>query len=114
METRQPGLIRLGEFEEAVLLAVLRLDQSAYGAVIRRDIEERTGRTISISPVYTTLERLEAKGYVRSRLGEPTPQRGGRRKKYFDLTPLGARALGDSYRSYRRMIQGLEEELEAL
>lgn len=114
MKESRSSLMRLGEFEEVVLLAVLRLNQEAYGAAIRRDIEERTGRAISISPVYTTLERLEAKGYVRSRLGEPTPQRGGRRKKYFDLKPLGARALRDSYRSYRRMIRGLEKELEAL
>ena len=104
----------LGEFEELVLLAVLRLGDDACGRPIRRDIEEHTGRRVSLSAVYTTLERMEEKGYVASRLGDSTPQRGGRRKKHFSLQPLGAGLLKQSYRRYQRMIQGLEERLESL
>lgn len=101
------SLIRLGEFEEVVLQAVLRLGQKAYGAAIRRNIEGRAAQSRSALST-------QPWSACRSRLGEPSPQRGGRRKKYFDLKPLGARALRDSYRSYRRMIQGLEKESEAL
>lgn len=104
----------LGEFEELVLLAVLRLDEGAYGAAIRRDIRQRAGREASMSAIYTTLERMEEKGYLRSSLGDPTPRRGGRRKKFFQLEALGAQALKESYRSYQRMVQGLEDQLETL
>lgn len=104
----------LGEFEQLVLIAIVRLEDDAYGATIRRDIEARTGRRLSISAVYTTLERLEQKGCVRSWIGEPTPQRGGRRRKHFDLSPLGARALKTAYRAYAGMIAGLEGRLKAL
>ena len=71
----------LGEFEQLVLLAVLRLGSDAYGATIRREIETRAARELSISAVYTTLQRLEQKGLVRSRMGEPLPERGGRGRK---------------------------------
>jgi PadR family transcriptional regulator, regulatory protein PadR len=104
----------LGEFEQLVLIAIVRLGDDAYGATIRRDIEARTGRRLSISAVYTTLERLEQKGCVRSWIGEPTPQRGGRRRKHFELMPLGARALRTAYRAYAGMIAGLERRLKAL
>src|SRR5918992_764512 len=86
----------LGDFEQLVLLALLRLGPDAYGATIRREIEARAGRQLSISAVYTTLERLEQKGLVRSRIGEPTAQRGGRRRRHFELLPLGARSLRDA------------------
>jgi PadR family transcriptional regulator len=72
----------LGEFEQLVLIALFRLGPDADGATIRRDIEARTGRELSISAVYVTLERLEDKGLVRSHVGEPTAQRGGRRRKH--------------------------------
>src|SRR4051812_34407733 len=98
----------LGEFEQLVLIAIVRLQEDAYGATIRREIEARTGRRLSISAVYTTLERLEQKGCVRSWIGEPTAQRGGRRRKHFELLPLGARALKTAYRAYAGMIAGLE------
>ena len=104
----------LGEFEQVVLFTLLRLEDRAYGASIRREIELRTARRISISPVYTTLERLEAKGYVESRLGDPTPQRGGRRKKFFHLTTEGARALKSAYSDFRLLVQGLEDQLETI
>lgn len=74
---------KLGEFEQMVLLALLRLRENAYGSAVRVEIEKRTGREISIGALYTTLERLEKQGLVRSRIGEPTAERGGRRKKYF-------------------------------
>ena len=73
----------LGEFEQLVLLAVVRLDAEAYGSTIRREIEQRTGRTIAIGALYTALDRLERKGYVNSRLSDPTPQRGGRAEALF-------------------------------
>jgi DNA-binding PadR family transcriptional regulator len=104
----------LGEFEQLVLMAILRLDEDAYGATVRRDIEARTARRLSISAVYTTLDRLEKKGCVRSWIGDPTPQRGGRRRKHFELLPAGARALKSAYRSYAGMSAGLEARLKAL
>lgn len=104
----------LGEFEQLVLLAVLRLGANAYGATIRREIEARAGRELSISAVYTTLQRLEQKGLVRSRIGEPLPERGGRRRKYVELQPAGARALKVAYSAFTGMAAGLEHRLKAL
>jgi DNA-binding PadR family transcriptional regulator len=104
----------LGEFEQLVLLALLRLGSDAYGATIRREIELRAARRVAISAVYTTLERLEQKGLVRSRIGEPTGKRGGRRRRHFDLLPLGARALKDAYESFSRMTAGLDRRLKTL
>ena len=104
----------LGEFEQFVLLALVRLGPEAYGATVRREIEARAKRRLSISAVYTTLDRLEEKDLVRSWIGEPTPQRGGRRRKYFELTALGARALKQAHLAYAGMIGGLEQRLKAL
>jgi DNA-binding PadR family transcriptional regulator len=104
----------LGEFEQLVLIAIVRIGPDAYGATIRREIESRTDRRLSISAVYTTLERLEQKGYLRSRIGEPTPERGGRRRKYFDLLPAGATVLKASWRAYAGMVAGIERRLKAL
>jgi PadR family transcriptional regulator PadR len=87
---------RLGRFEELVLLALVRLRENAYGVMIRREIAERTGRDVSFGAVYTTLERLERKGYVSSRVGEPTPERGGRAKRYFRIEAPGIRALNEA------------------
>ncbi len=98
----------LGEFEQLVLLAVVRLDAEAYGSTIRREIEERTGRTIAIGALYTALDRLERKGYVNSRLSDPTPQRGGRAKRYFRLRPAGIAALARSRDALTRMWAGIE------
>jgi PadR family transcriptional regulator PadR len=84
---------RLGRFEELVLLALVCLRENPYGVTIRREIAERTGRDVSFGAVYTTLERLERKGYVSSRLGEPTPERGGRAKRYFRIEAPGIQAL---------------------
>ena len=103
----------LGDFEQLVLLGVLRLGDDAYGAAIRQEIHARSGRDVSINAVYTTLERLESKGMLRSRVGTPTPQRGGRRRKYYALRPAGAAALRDAYRAFTAMAGGLETQLES-
>jgi PadR family transcriptional regulator len=86
----------LGEFEEIVLLTVARLGATAYGMTIRQTVEEVAGRATSIGAIYTTLERLEHKGFVSSRLGESTPERGGRAKRYFEITGAGAQALTEA------------------
>lgn len=103
--------ISLGEFEQLVLLALLRLRDNAYGATIHQEVQKRTRRAVSISAVYTTLDRLEEKQLVLSRVGEPTPRRGGRRKKYYALEPAGAEALSNSCRIFRDMTRGLERQL---
>ena len=101
----------LGEFEQLVLLALLRLGRNAYGAAVCLQIEEHTGRSVSVSAVHTTLDRLEEKGFIRSWLGDPTPQRGGKRKRHYDVLPAGVRALQYSLRGLRRMIAGLDDLL---
>lgn len=98
----------LGEFEQMVLLAVLREDGDGYGMSIRREIEERAGREVSIGAVYATLDRLEQKGLVRSREGEATPVRGGRARKHFDVTPDGAGALRTARAMMDRLWDGVE------
>jgi PadR family transcriptional regulator, regulatory protein PadR len=105
---------RLGDFEYLVLLAVFRVGPEAYGAVVRREIEAQTSRHLGISAVYTTLERLEQKGLVRSWIGESTEVRDGRRRKYFTLCPLGARALKEMHRTFAAMTAGIERRLKAL
>jgi PadR family transcriptional regulator len=109
---KRPSLSPLGEFEAMVLLALARLGPDAYGATIRREIEARTGRQLAISAVYITLDRLERKGFVRSRVGEPTPQRGGRRRKHYAVLSAGTRALAETYRSFMGMVEGLERQFE--
>ena len=102
----------IGEFEQLVLMTILRLGEQAYGATVRDEIADRTGRDVSLSAVYTTLERLEHKKLLRSRIGEPTPQRGGRRKRYFALSAAGERALQTSWQRLKRVAEGLEALLE--
>ena len=101
----------LGDFEQLVLLGVLRLGDEAYGAAIRQEIHARSGRDVSINAVYTTLDRLEAKGLLRSWIGAPTAQRGGRRRKFYELRPDGIAALRQAYRAFVSMVDGLEERL---
>ena len=108
--TRAPAPT-LGEFEQIVMLALLRLGSDAYGAAVCAEIEKRSGRGVSVSAVHTTLDRLEQKGLVRSRVGDPTPQRGGKRKRHFEVAALGMKALQASYRSIRNMADGLEDLL---
>ena len=102
----------LGEFEVLILLAIVRLKSEAYGATIHREIEARTGRSIAIGAIYTGLARLQRSGFVRATIGEPTPQRGGRRKKYYEIEPSGAQALAQSVNAFRQMTAGIEGELE--
>ena len=97
----------LGEFEHIVLLALLRLGDQAYGVTVRQDIEQGCGRDVSIGAIYATLDRLEAKGYVRSRPGEPTPERGGRAKRFFRVTAKGVTAVNRTHDALRRMTAGL-------
>jgi DNA-binding PadR family transcriptional regulator len=96
----------LGEFEQLVLLAVMRVE-NAYGVPIRQEIEQRTGRSAAIGAVYATLDRLEEKGFVRSWSGEATGERGGRAKKHFAATGAGVAALLGSQRAVRQMMRGL-------
>lgn len=98
----------LGEFEQTVLLSVLRLDNEGYGMSIRREIEECVGREVTIGAVYATLDRLERKGLVRSREGEATPVRGGRARKHFGLTREGASALQISRSMMERLWDGVD------
>src|SRR5262249_37584295 len=98
----------LGEFEQLVLLALMRQGSDGYGVSIAADIGDRTGRDVSIGAVYKPLERLESKGWVVSRIGEPTPERGGRRKKHFRLSATGQRVLRQSLAALRNMTDGLE------
>ena len=102
----------LGEFEQLVLLALTRLGPDAYGVPIAEDIVGRAKRDVSLGAVYKTLDRLETKGLIASRMGQPTPERGGRRKKHYRLLAAGQRALRDSIAGLRRMTDGLEPELE--
>lgn len=104
----------VGEFEQLVLLALVRLGNGAFGAAIHREITTRTGRDVSVSAVYVTLERLEAKRMVCSYVGNPTRQRGGRRRKHYLLDTAGQRALVRAYRTFQVMTAGIHQELEAL
>ena len=104
------GTLTLGDFEQLVLLALVRLGADAYGVTICDDIADRTGRDVSLGAVYKTLERLETKGLIASRLGEPTPERGGRRKKHFKLAAAGQRALKESIGGLRSMTEGLDAD----
>lgn len=98
----------LGEFEQVVLLALLHLGEEAYGLQIRNEIERRAGRPTSIGALYGTLNRLEEKGYISSWLGDPTPERGGRAKRYFRVESAGGTALQRSRQMLLEMWQGLD------
>ena len=101
----------LGEFEALVLMAVLQLGETAYGMTIHQELEERGGRKCSYGALYTTLDRMEQKGYVSSSVGEATPERGGRAKKYFRIQAPGQAALQQSLSTTRKMSAGLEPQL---
>jgi len=98
----------LGEFEHIVVLAVLRLAERAYGVTVRQEIEFRARREVSIGAVYATLDRLEEKGYVQSHRGEPTPERGGRSKRFFRVTAQGILAVNRTQRALLSMTEGLD------
>ena len=98
----------LGEFEHIIVLALLRLEDRAYGVTVRQEIEFRIKREVSIGAVYATLDRLETKGYVKSHRGDPTPERGGRSKRFFRVTAKGVTAVNRTQRVLRSMTEGLD------
>ena len=98
----------LGEFEQIVLLSILRLDDTGYGVSIRAEITEQTGRKVAPGALYTTLQRLEGKGFVASRLGDPTPERGGRAKRYYKVSAAGLKTVKRAQNAYQRLLKGLE------
>lgn len=100
----------LGEFEQVVLLAVVHLKDDAYGASIRREIEERGARSVSIGAAYATLDRLVEKGYLRAREAAGGPERAGQPKRYFSVTPRGISALEDARALQSRMWHGIQLE----
>ena len=101
----------LGEFEQLLLLAIVRLGDDAYGVTIRREIESRTGRDVAIGALYTALDRLERKGFVRSAMSAPTAERGGRSRRHFRIKPAGAAAARQSRERLARMWEGLTDDL---
>jgi DNA-binding PadR family transcriptional regulator len=101
----------LGDLEQIVLLALLQLGDEAYGVAVQREIAERTGRDLSLGAIYSTLARLEEKGLVMTRLGDPTPTRGGRRKKLYAVQPKGRVAIRTAMSALRSMSRGLKPAL---
>jgi DNA-binding PadR family transcriptional regulator len=101
----------IGEFEHVVLLAVLRLGDDAYAVTVRDEILAHTGRDVSRGSIYITLDRLETKGFLKSRLGEPTAERGGRAKRYYTLRPVAVEALKESRRALVSLWRGFEAKL---
>jgi len=98
----------LGEFEHIVLLALMRLGDRAYGVSVRQEIATCINRDVSVGAIYATLDRLEAKGYVTSSMGEPTAKRGGRPKRFFRVTAKGMSALDRARRALLSMSKGLK------
>jgi PadR family transcriptional regulator PadR len=112
-EGRDPlGRETLGDFEKLVLLALLQLGNESYGAEILAEIERRTGRSASSGAMYVALRRLEEKGALSSRFGDPTPTRGGRAKRYFRIEGAGLKQLREAHRELTSMAEGLESVLE--
>lgn len=99
----------LGDFEQLVMLALLRLGEGAYGMIVRREIEDRTGRDVSLGAIYATLDRLEGKGLVRSSIGEAGQARRGRAKRFFSVEAAGLDALRRALTALDRMRAGIDE-----
>lgn len=104
--------VYLGEFEQIALLAILRLGEDAYAIPVREEIEARTGRDVARGALYTALERLEAKGCLRSRMSEPLPERGGRSRRYYTVSPTGLAALRTAREGLLALWKGVESQLE--
>ncbi len=104
----------LGEFEQLILFALVELGDDGYGAAIGRSIEARTDRSVSAGAVYTALDRLETRGLLESWVGDPTAERGGRRRKHYRVTPEGAVELRRSVEVIRAMSDGLMPALDAM
>jgi DNA-binding PadR family transcriptional regulator len=105
------SLAPLGEFEQLVLLAVIRLGEGAYAVPVRAEIESRTHRSASRGAIYITLDRLEEKGFLRSHLADGTAERSGRQRRYYRITPAGERSLEHSWQTLKSMWEGLEPEV---
>jgi len=99
----------LGNFDLMLLLALMRLGDDAYGVTIAQELEEQTGREVVVASVYATLERLQDRGLVISRMGDSTPERGGRAKRYFRITGAGTREVRDARQSLMNLWKGLPE-----
>jgi len=108
------GRDALGEFEQLVLLAVLRLGEQAYGVPVVEEISRRTSRDVSRASVYVTLRRLDRKGLLETSLGDPTPERGGRAKKFYTLSEEGLRALAEARSDFLNMWDGVESAVEGV
>jgi PadR family transcriptional regulator PadR len=102
----------LGELEQLVLLAVMRVGTDAYGVPVHDEIQTRAGRDLTLGTIYKTLSRLEDKGLVTSRIGEPTSERGGRRTRCYLVTAAGKRSLHATFTTLRHMARGLDVGLE--
>jgi DNA-binding PadR family transcriptional regulator len=101
----------LGGFENLLLLAILRLDDRAYGVAIRQELLDQAEKDVAIGAIYTALDRLEQKGFVKSWTGEPTPERGGKAKKFYRVTAQGTAALNETHRALSRLSRGLKGSL---
>jgi DNA-binding PadR family transcriptional regulator len=106
-----PSRNSLGELELMILLALFRLGEGAYGAAIRDEIFERTGRRVTPGAIYPTLDRLERKGFVRSYAGDPVPERGGRSKRHFVIERSGLGELRRAWGQYAALAHGIERAL---
>jgi DNA-binding PadR family transcriptional regulator len=107
MQLKSPA-VNLGELEQLMLLAILRLGDEAYGVTIREELAARAGRNVAPGALYTGLERLETKGLITSRMSDPTPQRGGRAKRHVTVTAAGRAALARAMQAYERLLDGLD------
>ena len=101
----------IGEFEYLLITAAARLGEDAYGAAIRREVEEATGKRCSIGALYTTLDRMESKGFVKTWMGDATPERGGRAKRMVRVTTKGMQEAAGFYRAITRISEGASWEL---
>ncbi len=102
----------LGDLEQLVMLALMRLGDEGFGAAVQREIAERAGRDVTLGAVYTALTRLEEKGYVASRVGDPLPQRGGRRRRHYEVLPEGRQAIAEAWQAMRALSRGLLAQLD--
>lgn len=102
----------LGELEQMVLLAILRVGEEAYGTVVKGVLDQRADRIVSRGALYVTLDRLEEKGMINSSPGDPTPGRGGRPRRYLEVTPAGVSALRSARRTWEQLWDGLDAVFE--
>ena len=106
------GRDHLGRFEHHLLLAVMRLGNEAYGMTIRRHLADHTGREVAVGAIYTALARLEVRGFVQSRLGDPTPERGGKAKRYYRVLAAGKKAVAKAQATLLGLSRELDRDLE--